>query len=229
MAARYICIEGTDGVGKTTQVDLLVKHLRALGCKVLQTKEPGTPHNDLTIQLRKYVLDAQYDNDMTDTARELIIQATRSIHLEKVIVPALDEYDYIIQDRGILSSLSYGEACGLPLNLLETLNYTVIPDSMSIYGTTGSMMYKFKTLNIYDDVIILHSGTNTTKNPDRSTSREYETGDIMENKGQDFMKNVFQNMRKNTLKDFNNAVLIDVDNKSIHEVFSSLLLVTNLG
>src|SRR5271167_1025736 len=118
--ATYICLEGTEGVGKTTQTQKLVDHLRAKGCKVLQTKEPGTAHAPLTMQLRGIMLDKQYDEQLTAPARELISQAIRSIHLEKVVFPALSEYDFIVQDRGILSGLAYGTACG---NDEKTINF----------------------------------------------------------------------------------------------------------
>jgi dTMP kinase len=101
--AKYICFEGTEGSGKSTQTQKLVDYLRSKGYKVLQTKEPGTPLSPLTMELRKIMLDSQYESQLTMTARELISQAIRSIHLERVVIPALSEYDYIIQDRGILS------------------------------------------------------------------------------------------------------------------------------
>ena len=110
--AKYICLEGTEGVGKTTQTRKLVDTLRARGYAVLETKEPGSPHSPLTMTLRGIMLDNQYDSQMTRPAREFISQAIRSIHLEQVIVPNLYKYDFIIQDRGILSGYAYGTACG---------------------------------------------------------------------------------------------------------------------
>src|ERR1019366_1877729 len=122
-----ICLEGCEGVGKTTQTQKLVDHLRAKGFKVLQTKEPGTSHLPLTMQLRGIMLDKQYDEQLTVAARELISQAIRSIHIEKLILPALTEYDYIIQDRGILSGLAYGSACGNDVDWLLDLVDAVVP------------------------------------------------------------------------------------------------------
>jgi dTMP kinase len=118
---KYICIEGTEGVGKTTQTQKLVDHLRNLGYSVLQTKEPGTAHSPLTMELRNIMLNAKYEEQLTRTARELISQAIRSIHVEKVIKPAYGKYDFIVQDRGILSGLAYGEACGNDIGWLESL------------------------------------------------------------------------------------------------------------
>ena len=119
--AQYIVFEGTEGVGKTTQTQKLVDYLKVQGFSVFHTKEPGTVHSPLTMQLRGIMLDNQYDDQLTQNARELVSQAIRSIHLEKVIRPAMNKYDFIVQDRGILSGLAYGEACGNDIGWLETL------------------------------------------------------------------------------------------------------------
>src|ERR1017187_8360897 len=120
--ARYIVFEGTEGVGKSTQTQKLVDYLRAKGYKVLQTKEPGTSHAPLTMLLRSIMLDKQYDEQLTAPARELISQAIRSIHMDKVVVPALLTHDFIVQDRGVLSGLAYGTACGNELDRIISLS-----------------------------------------------------------------------------------------------------------
>ncbi len=102
MTARYICFEGLEGTGKTTQCALLAEYLRSKGLRVLLTKEPGTPLAPITMDLRGLMLDKQYDEQLTPLARELISQSIRSIHMEKIIYPAIQVHDYIIQDRGLL-------------------------------------------------------------------------------------------------------------------------------
>ena len=82
--ARYIVLEGTEGVGKTTQTVTLVNYLERQGYSCLQTKEPGTVHSPLTMELRNIMLNAKYDEQLTTSSRELISQAIRSIHLEQV-------------------------------------------------------------------------------------------------------------------------------------------------
>ena len=120
--AKYILIEGTEGAGKGTQIEKLVKYLESKGHKVLSTKEPGTPHLPLTMEQRKIMLDDKYSSQMSLKGRELQSQSIRSNHLVKLIKPALDEYDFIIQDRGLVSGLAYGEACGNPLEFLEFIS-----------------------------------------------------------------------------------------------------------
>lgn len=208
MRARYICLEGTEGVGKTTQTNNLVQYLKDKGYKVLQTKEPGTPLSPLTVELRKIMLDAQYENEMTIPARELVSQAIRSIHLEKVIKPALDEYDFIIQDRGILSGLAYGTSCG---NSADWLN------DLACQVNTVNDNYTA----LYDAVIYLTGDVSKGLETAKNSKQEFEAGDAMEAKGNEFMLGVAENM-KQFGKHFNTTT-INVDGKNIEEVFGEIL------
>ena len=216
MTARYICIEGTEGVGKTTQVQKLVDHLRSKGHKVLQTKEPGTSHSPLTMELRNVMLNAKYDAELTKSARELISQAIRSIHLEKVIRPALEEYDFIIQDRGVLSGLSYGQACGNELEWLEDLSDRI----------AGEALTKFYD-ELYDDVVYLTGDVRKGLLKAISSKQEFEAGDAIEMKGISFMEKVNSNMRE--YSDWFEAKAISVDGKSIDQVFEEMLKALDLG
>ena len=206
--ARYVCFEGTEGVGKTTQVDNLVKYLEDKGFKVLKTKEPGTHHAPLTMDLRKIMLDSQYESQMTAVARELISQTIRSIHLEKVIEPALYEYDFIIQDRGILSGLAYGVACG---NSLEFLN---------------NLATEINTINdnfteLYDDVLYLRGNVGDKLKVAIESKQEFESGDVIESRGVSFMEQVGRNM--NEFSSFFSTHCLEVDNKNIDQVFEEVL------
>ena len=207
--AKYIVIEGTEGVGKTTQVNLVVNHLRSTGARVLDTKEPGTPHYPLTIELRKIMLDASYD--LPRPARELISQTIRSLHIDKVIVPALAENDYIIQDRGLLTALSYGEACENELELLKTLGSYALGDF-----NNGDI----KT--VYDKIIVLIGDPKKGLKRAVESKQEFKAGDAIEQKGDLFMVRV----RNNFLQfqtEFNNVVFIEVDGKTKEEIFQEIL------
>jgi len=207
-SAVYICIEGEEGVGKTTQTHKLVEFLRNKGYKVLETKEPGTEHLPLTLALRGIMLDAKYEQSITPLARELVSQAIRSIHFEKLIYPALEEYDFIIQDRGILSGLAYGEACGNELDMLEHFADLVC----------GSGYDKF---NMYDKVIYLTGDINAGLNRALSSKQEFEAGDAMEARGATFLQTVANNFSE--MSDWFNAHKIIVDGKNIDEVFNEML------
>jgi dTMP kinase len=213
--AVYICLEGTEGVGKTTQTQKLVDHLRSKGFKVLQTKEPGTNHAPLTMQLRAIMLDNQYDNQLTVPARELISQAIRSIHIEKVIIPALTEVDYIIQDRGILSGLSYGAACGNDLDSLGFLARFVAEPAKNILDE-----------GFYDGIIYLKGDTTAGLKKALEAKQEFATGDAMESRGNTFMQTAAANMDANS--ELFNTTTINVEGKGIEEVFKDILQALNI-
>lgn len=223
MTARYVCFEGTEGVGKTTQTQKLVDYLRARGYKVLQTKEPGTPLSPLTMELRNIMLNAKYDKEMTVLAREYVSQAIRSIHINNVIAPALEEYDFIVQDRGILSGLAYGQGCGNSLHHMEGLAYDVMEHSRikatnqydEIHGGYRS------PFNLYDDVIYLTGDAANGLNKAKQTKQEFEAGDAIEAKGASFMQTVAENMDKQSQRF--NTHKIPVDGKTIDEVFEGIL------
>jgi dTMP kinase len=215
--AIYICLEGTEGVGKTTQTQKLVDYLRAQGHKVLQTKEPGTPLCPLTMVLRGIMLDKQYDEQLSAPARELISQAIRSIHLEKLIYPALSEYDYIIQDRGILSGLAYGTACGNSESVIKML---------ASYVTGGDWRSFSKAQALYDSIIYLKGDTSVGLKKALQAKQEFAQGDAMEAKGNSFLQTCSSNMDEMS-KAFNTKV-INVDGKNIEEVFADILLALDL-
>lgn len=209
--AIYIVIEGLEGVGKTTQAKKLCNHLTALGYKVLLTKEPGTTHLPLTMELRKVMLDNQFDSQLNRLGREYISQAIRSIHLEKLILPALDQYDFIIQDRGLLSGLAYGEACGNSMLDLCRL--------MSI--TTQTITEKASTL--YDHTVLLRGDVEMGLSRAMASKREFINGDVIEEKGADFMKNVSRLMESYSIF-FSPVHYIDAaPQDSIEQVFEKIL------
>lgn len=212
---RYICLEGTEGVGKTTQTKKLVQYLQNKGYSVLETKEPGTPLSPLTMELRRLMLDKQFDDEMTPAARELISQATRSVHLEQVIAPALNKYDFIVQDRGILSGLAYGAACGNSTEWLQDLAETVAePLTMNPYG-------------LYSDVLYLTGDISKGLQNALNSKQEFEAGDAIESKGDAFLHRVSQNMYE--FSPWFNTKEINVDGKNIDEVFTEMLTVLELG
>ena len=214
MTAKYICLEGVEGVGKTTQTDNLVKFLKNKGYKVLQTKEPGTPLSPLTMQLRGIMLDAQYESEMTIPARELVSQAIRSIHLQNVIKPALEKYDFIIQDRGILSGLAYGTTCGNDVDWLNDLACRVncINDNYT---------------KMYDKVVYLTGDVSKGLATAIKSKQEFEAGDAMEAMGNDFMHRVADNMQE--FATHFDTDIICVDGKNINEVFKEILNSLQLG
>lgn len=215
----YIVFEGSEGTGKTTQVGLIVKKLREQGFSVLETKEPGTPHSPLTLELRKIMLDAKYESELTKEAREMISQAIRAIHINKVIFPAMGKYDFIIQDRGILSGTAYGVACENELSYITYLAEKAIGDEGKKMGITVH--------NLYDHIILFEG--NVKKGLDRAlqSKKEFEAGDAMENKGVSFLEKVNQNFKDHQSL-FQNVSTIEIEGKSIEEISSEILEILGL-
>lgn len=100
--APFIVFEGGDGAGKTTQIERLVEHLRALGRTVVTTREPGgTP---LGADLRRLVL---HGDHVAPRAEALVFAADRAHHVATVVRPALERGDVVVQDRYLDSSVAY--------------------------------------------------------------------------------------------------------------------------
>lgn len=218
MGTRYICLEGTEGVGKTTQTKKLVEYLKSKGHSVLETKEPGTPHSPLTMVLRGIMLDNQYDKEMTMAAREFVSQAIRSVHLERVIKPALDAgVDFIIQDRGILSGMAYGTGCGNPPQFLAGLSEYIVGSSGIRVDHPG---------HLYGDVVVLTGNVGENTKRALASKQEFATGDAMESRGDDFLTKVSGNMVDMSV--MFNSKTVNVDGKNIEEVFADILTALNL-
>jgi dTMP kinase len=94
--ARFITFEGIDGSGKSTQARRLAGYLRALGRKVVLTREPGG--SDGAEEIRRLVLEGDPDRWSAET-EILLFTAARRDHLEKTIEPALAAGKVVICDR----------------------------------------------------------------------------------------------------------------------------------
>jgi dTMP kinase len=113
----FITIEGIEGVGKSTNVDVLVDTLHAAGVRVEVTREPGgTP---LAEDIRDLLV-RQCDEPMPEIAELLLVFAARSLHVNNVIIPALEAGTWVVSDRFTDSSRAYqGGGRGIPM---ETIN-----------------------------------------------------------------------------------------------------------
>jgi len=123
MSARFITLEGIEGVGKTTQASVVADELRALGHDVLLTREPGG--SALGERVRAVLLDKTLPA-MAPMTELLLVFAARAEHLDKVIRPALAAGRWVICDRFTDATYAYqGGGRGLPLNAIEQLEALV--------------------------------------------------------------------------------------------------------
>ena len=116
----FITFEGMDGSGKTTQVKLLVEHLKTQGKRVLATAEPGG--TAIGEQIRRVLLDAR-NQDLRPNAELLLYYASRAQNVDESIRPALADGRIVVCDRFTDSTLAYqGYARGLGAETVRALD-----------------------------------------------------------------------------------------------------------
>ena len=121
----FICVEGLDGCGKTTQTKLLVRKLRKMGWDAVYTAEPSRGKIGKFIQ--KYCLHAE--KRTFPIVEALLFAADRFEHVEREVISALNEGKVVVSDRYVYSSLAYQGATGLDLKWIEMINeYAIRPD-----------------------------------------------------------------------------------------------------
>lgn len=114
----YVVLEGVDGAGKSTQVELLKTRFK----NALFTKEPGG--TKMGESLRHIAL----NENISELARAFLFLSDRAEHTESVIKPALKEKKLIISDRSLISGMAYSQFSSLELNLLAT--QSVLPEKI---------------------------------------------------------------------------------------------------
>jgi dTMP kinase len=128
MKGVFICIEGLDGSGKSTQTKLLTKKLCKTGYNTIFTAEPSKGKIGHFIRKRLFE-----QKRLPTTAEALLFAADRVEHVQNTVIPALKEGKIVISDRYIYSSLAYQGSTGLNLDWIETINtYAQKPD-LSIF------------------------------------------------------------------------------------------------
>ena len=121
----FVTFEGLDGSGKTTQVELLKKHLEREGRKVVTTREPGG--TEVGEHIRNVVL--HLDHPVVPWAEAALFAAARAQLVAEVIRPALERGAVVLCDRYVDSSLAYqGIARGLGVDPVLELNLRATGD-----------------------------------------------------------------------------------------------------
>lgn len=120
----FLSFEGSEGVGKTTQIRHLTDWLKALGHDVVLTREPGG--TEVAERIRELVLDTSLPAMGSDTEL-LLIYAARAEHVAKVIKPAIAQGKIVISDRFADASMAYqGYGRGIDLAHIEALDQWVL-------------------------------------------------------------------------------------------------------
>jgi dTMP kinase len=115
-----ITFEGIEGVGKSTQTQLLWETLDNLGYECRLTREPGG--TDFGDSLRPCLL-GEYAHPLDSKTELCLLLAARRHHLETVVIPALEAGTIVIIDRFIDASIAYqGYGRGLSIPLIMELH-----------------------------------------------------------------------------------------------------------
>jgi len=119
MKGKFITLEGCEGVGKSTQLNMLKEYLEKTGQEAFFTREPGgTP---VAEAIRKILLDQSLT--IEPKVEAMLFATARISHIDEVIIPNLEQGKIVISDRYIDSSLAYqGFARNLGLDFVQTVN-----------------------------------------------------------------------------------------------------------
>ena len=121
---RFITLEGGEGAGKSTQIQVIKDYLQFRGNDVVVTREPGGTSEGQ--EIRNLLVSGDKDK-WSSLSETLLILADRAAHLERVIRPSLAEGKYVVCDRFFDSTKAYqGVAGGLGLDVIHNLQQAVL-------------------------------------------------------------------------------------------------------
>ena len=140
----FITFEGGEGVGKTTQINLLKSYLLNINYKVVCSREPGgTIEGE---QVRKLLVSGS-SKTWDPMSEALMFNASRRQHINKIILPSLDKGNIVLCDRFIDSTIVYqGYAGSIEQSILKDLHkkfcYNLYPDLTFFLNLEASLGLK---------------------------------------------------------------------------------------
>ncbi|MCC9626636.1 dTMP kinase [Thalassospira sp. MA62] len=163
----FITVEGPDGSGKSTQLQLLVENLKQKGYDIVVTREPGG--TTVGNQIREVLLSPDH-HEMTPRVEMMLYAASRAQNVEQVIRPALERGAIVLCDRFIDASIAYqGYGLQYDLDQIRSLN------EWATNGLTPDLTFLFDL------------------NPERARARMKDRGqlDRIESRDQAFHERVY--------------------------------------
>ena len=161
MSGLFISFEGIDGVGKSTQADLLETWLQGKGKTVVRTLEPGG--TEVGVEIRKILL--HHRGDLAPRAEAALFAADRAHHVASKIRPALSRAEIVITDRYFDSSVAY-QGAGRELSQTEVRD-------LSLWAVGGLLPDLTVLLDLPADVARNRRNGSGTE-PDRLESEKIE-------------------------------------------------------
>jgi len=126
MQAKFITIEGGEGVGKSSNIAFILSYLKDKGIDVVSTREPGG--TELSEKIRNLLLDARNKSMVSDTEL-LLMFAARAQHLATLIKPSLKQDKWVLCDRFTDATYAYqGGGRGIPMQRIAILENWVQGD-----------------------------------------------------------------------------------------------------
>ena len=186
MRGLFITFEGSEGCGKTTQVQRLAARLQSSGVPYLVTREPGgTPIGETIRELLQF---APHNSSMTPETELLLFEASRSQLVRETIKPTLDRGVCVIADRFLDSTTVYqGAARKLDREMVGRLNAFAVGDCVP------------------DITFVLDVDASTAE----SRMQEPRKADRMEQQPAEFYERVREAYRELAKRESNRVVLID--------------------
>ena len=104
LKGKFVVLDGGEGCGKSTQIELLRHEVASAGIDVKVVRDPGaTPIGE---RIRHILLSPEY-HEMSMRCEMLLYMAARAQMMKEVILPALGEGTMVISDRFVSSTLAY--------------------------------------------------------------------------------------------------------------------------
>lgn len=199
MLGKFITLEGPDGSGKSTIINLISDYMREKHIDFVVTREPGGTL--IGEEIRDIILDNKNINMGSET-EALLYAAARSQHVHEKIIPALNDGKNVICDRFLLSSLAYqGVGRNLGIEPVKMIND---------FGLRG----------IYPDLILFFH-----IDPEITLIRKTDKmgGDRLEQEGNEFHKNVYKGYME-LLKKYPEKIVVIDATRTVEEVFSQSII-----